>query len=95
MASPARTPLHLPDAVTLVPHAAPDALVNRIDTTAAASVKDGFADLDFAGAHFRILFKTPWIPPGKRDHHRARCRGGRDAYNERTPRLGARVGQRS
>lgn len=61
-AAPARTPLHFPDAVTLVPHAGEVELVARIDTAASgASVKDSFADLDLVEAGFRMLFEAQWI----------------------------------
>ncbi|WP_229897544.1 hypothetical protein [Streptomyces finlayi] len=61
-AAPARTPLYYPDAVTLAPGAAPDALVPRIDTASpGASVKDSFADLDLAGSGFGVLFEAQWI----------------------------------
>ncbi|MEU3499805.1 hypothetical protein ABZ726_03205 [Streptomyces hundungensis] len=59
---PARPPLYYPDAVTLVPEAHADALVNRIDTASAgAGVKDSFADLDLSGAGFEVLFEAQWI----------------------------------
>ncbi|WP_377273115.1 hypothetical protein [Peterkaempfera sp. SMS 1(5)a] len=61
-AAPARTPLYYPDAVTLLPDADRDALVDRVDTTApGATVKDSFADLDLTGAGFRVLFEAQWI----------------------------------
>ncbi|MFI6407235.1 hypothetical protein [Streptomyces sp. NPDC050548] len=60
--APERTPLYYPDAVTLEPGADPDALLNRIDTTApGASVKDSFADLDLIEAGFHVLFEAQWI----------------------------------
>jgi hypothetical protein len=60
--APARTPPYYPDAVTLVPGAAPDALLARIDTAApGASVKDSFADLDLTRAGFQVLFEARWI----------------------------------
>jgi hypothetical protein len=73
-AAPARTPLHYPDAVTLVPGADRIALVAGIDTAAAgASVKDSFADLDLSQAGFRVLFEAQWIhrpasPPATASH---------------------------
>ncbi len=61
-AAPARTPLYYPDAVTLVPGVDPAALAARIDTTTAgASVKDSFADLDLTAAGFQVLFEAQWI----------------------------------
>src|SRR4051794_34465573 len=61
-AAPARTPPFYPDAVTLVPEAAVAALVHRIDiTSAGASVKDSFADLDLTDANFQVLFEAQWI----------------------------------
>ncbi|GHE14501.1 hypothetical protein GCM10010339_85430 [Streptomyces alanosinicus] len=61
-AVPARPPRYYPDAVTLVPAADAAALVDRIDTAAAgACVKDSFADLDLAGAGFKVLFDAQWI----------------------------------
>jgi hypothetical protein len=57
-----RTPVYYPDAVTLRPGADPDGVVARIDTVSpGASVKDSFADLDLAGAGFRVLFEAEWI----------------------------------
>lgn len=61
-AAPVRTPPFYPDAVTLVPDAAVTALVPRIDiTSAGASVKDSFADLDLTDANFQVLFEAQWI----------------------------------
>ncbi|WEV24105.1 hypothetical protein OYE22_02000 [Streptomyces sp. 71268] len=61
-ASPARTPLYYPDAVTLVPGADRAALVSRIDTTApGATIKDSFADLDLTEAGFHVLFDAQWL----------------------------------
>lgn len=61
-ATPSRTPLYYPDAVTLVPGADRATLVSRIDTVApGASVKDSFADLDLTEADFQVLFEGQWI----------------------------------
>ncbi|WP_338780521.1 hypothetical protein [Streptomyces sp. DG1A-41] len=61
-AAAGRAPLFYPDAVTLEPGADPDALVARVDLgSPGASVKDSFADLDLAGAGFRVLFEAQWI----------------------------------
>ncbi|MYW70070.1 hypothetical protein GTY65_39350 [Streptomyces sp. SID8379] len=61
-ASPVRTPLYYPDAVTLAPGAGAAALVARIDTDApGATVKDSFGDLDLSDAGFRVLFEARWI----------------------------------
>ncbi|MGI5426769.1 hypothetical protein [Streptomyces sp. CA-179760] len=61
-ASPVRTPLYYPDAVTLEPGVDEDALVARIDTgSPGASVKDGFADLELAETGFGVLFEAQWI----------------------------------
>lgn len=59
--SPRRTPPYYPDAVTLVPGASPAAVLARIDTGPACSVKDSFADLDLAPAGFRVLFEARWL----------------------------------
>jgi hypothetical protein len=58
----ARTPTYYPDAVTLRPGVAADALSRRIDTgVPGASVKDSFADLDLSGSGFDVLFEAHWI----------------------------------
>ncbi|MQS18121.1 hypothetical protein F7Q99_39535 [Streptomyces kaniharaensis] len=60
--APVRTPLHYPDAVTLVPGADVAALLARIDTgVPGACVKDSFADLDLTQEGFQVLFDAQWI----------------------------------
>lgn len=56
-----RTPEFYPDAVTLVPGAAPEAVLARIDASPGCSVKDSFATLDLAPYGFRVLFAAEWI----------------------------------
>jgi hypothetical protein len=56
-----RSPPMYPDAVTLQPLAAPDRLLDRIDTSAGCSVKDSFASLDLARARMRVLFEADWL----------------------------------
>ncbi|MEV7327930.1 hypothetical protein [Micromonospora sp. NPDC093244] len=62
---PRRSPQWYPDAVTLRPGVDPDALLDRIEGGAGASVKDSFADLDLSGHGFEVLFDAQWIhrPP--------------------------------
>ncbi|MQM25917.1 hypothetical protein GFD30_10105 [Glycomyces sp. NEAU-7082] len=60
-ASPVRTPVFYPDAVTLAPDADAAKLLARIDVGAGASVKDSFADLDLRPHGFRVLFEAQWI----------------------------------
>jgi hypothetical protein len=60
-ATPTRTPPLYPDAVTLVPGVAAEALLARIDRDAGASVKDSYADLDLAPFGFHVLFEAQWI----------------------------------
>ncbi|MGC4854653.1 hypothetical protein ACLQ24_14970 [Micromonospora sp. DT4] len=62
---PHRSPPWYPDAVTLRPGVAPEALLARIDAGAGASVKDSFADVDLSTYGFRVLFDAQWIhrPP--------------------------------
>ncbi|MFJ9826239.1 hypothetical protein ACIRSU_17970 [Streptomyces sp. NPDC101160] len=62
--SPRRTPLYYPDAVTLAPDADAGELLDAIDSTAGASVKDSYARFDPAlldGAGFIQLFEAQWI----------------------------------
>ena len=59
--SPVRTPPHYPDAVTLLPEAALEQLLSRIDTSEGCSVKDSLADLDLTAAGFRPLFHAEWL----------------------------------
>ena len=56
-----RTPEYYPDAVTLDPSPDVDALLERIDASAGASIKDSFAAMDLAAASFRVLFSAEWI----------------------------------
>ncbi|GGP83675.1 hypothetical protein GCM10010278_72850 [Streptomyces melanogenes] len=56
-----RTPLLYPDAVTLDPGAGPREVVERIDASPGASVKDSFAALDLAADGFEVLFDAQWI----------------------------------
>jgi hypothetical protein len=60
-----RTPPFYPDAVTLVPDVPPAAVLERIDTSSGASVKDSFATLDLSPYGFEILFEAQWFtrPP--------------------------------
>ncbi|WCN78864.1 hypothetical protein [Micromonospora sp. LH3U1] len=64
---PRRSPPWYPDAVTLRPGVAAEALLARIDAGPGASVKDSFADLDLSGYGFRVLFDAQWIhrPPAE------------------------------
>ncbi|MFD3493227.1 hypothetical protein ACFWWB_22130 [Streptomyces sp. NPDC058690] len=57
--APTRTPLHHPDAVTLIPGTDPVAPAARIDTAApGASIKNNFADLHVTEAGFQELFEA-------------------------------------
>lgn len=56
-----RTPIHYPDAVTLVPDPPVRELLSRIDVSAGCSVKDSFASLDLRTYGFRMLFEAEWI----------------------------------
>ncbi|MFB7255858.1 hypothetical protein [Streptomyces nojiriensis] len=57
-----RTPPMYPDAVTLAPAVPVGSVVRGVDTASpGCSVKDGFADLDLAGAGFEVLFEAQWI----------------------------------
>ncbi|MEV1332182.1 hypothetical protein AB0J20_21725 [Micromonospora costi] len=58
---PRRSPRWYPDAVTLRPGVAAEALLDRIDAGPGASVKDSFADLDLRPYGFRVLFAAEWI----------------------------------
>ncbi|MFC3502662.1 hypothetical protein ACFOOK_17015 [Micromonospora krabiensis] len=62
---PRRSPPRYPDAVTLRPGVAAEALLDRIDPGPGASVKDSFADLDLRPYGFRVLFAAEWLhrPP--------------------------------
>ncbi|MFI8365770.1 hypothetical protein [Streptomyces sp. NPDC085466] len=61
-ASPRRTPLYYPDAVSLTADATAADVVTVIDLTApGASVKDSYARLDLAPEGFRPLFDATWI----------------------------------
>jgi hypothetical protein len=61
-ASPTRTPPGYPDAVTLRPGVRAAELLSRIDTSSAgASVKDSYADLDLSPHGFHPLFSATWI----------------------------------
>jgi hypothetical protein len=56
-----RTPEFYPDAVTLAADVSPAAVLDRIDTSPGASVKDSFATLDLSPYGFEILFEAQWI----------------------------------
>ncbi len=56
--SPQRTPMYYPDAVTLSPQAE---VLDRIDRSPGASVKDSFATLDLSAHGFSVLFDAQWI----------------------------------
>jgi hypothetical protein len=56
-----RSPPYYPDAVTLAPSAAGDAILRRVDTSTGCSVKDSFATLDLSPRGFRVLFGAEWI----------------------------------
>jgi hypothetical protein len=56
-----RAPVRYPDAVTLLPGAAPDELLRLVQNDAGCSVKDSFADLDLAPLGFDELFEGRWI----------------------------------
>ncbi len=57
-----RTPARYPDAITLTPTAAPDALLREIDVASpGCSVKDSYAMLDLTPSGFRVLFDATWI----------------------------------
>ncbi|MEV6553478.1 hypothetical protein AB0M57_32985 [Streptomyces sp. NPDC051597] len=56
-----RTPPLYPDAVTLGPGAGSRGIVERIDASPGASVKDSFAALDLTGEGFAVLFDAQWI----------------------------------
>lgn len=62
---PRRSPPWYPDAVTLRPGVAAEAVLDRIDAGPGASVKDSFTDLDLRPYGFRVLFTARWIhrPP--------------------------------
>ncbi|TMR93124.1 hypothetical protein EJK15_41130 [Nonomuraea basaltis] len=64
--NPIRTPDYYPDAVTLSPDATATDVLEGIDASPGASVKDSFATLDLPG--FDILFEAQWI------HHPAPAR---------------------
>ncbi|MFI7608149.1 hypothetical protein ACIBTV_23805 [Micromonospora sp. NPDC049366] len=70
---PRRSPPRYPDAVTLRPGVAAEALLDRIDAAAGASVKDSFADLDLRPYGFRVLFAAEWL------HRPATTHGPADA----------------
>ena len=55
-----RTPPFYPDAVTLQPRVAADAIFGAVDAGEGCSVKDSFADLDLS-ASFDVLFEADWI----------------------------------
>ena len=70
--SPRRTPPCYPDAVTLQSSADATDVLDRIDSSPGASVKDSFATLDLVPQGFRILFSAEWIvrpfvAPARRD----------------------------
>ena len=56
-----RTPPFYPDAVTLDPAVDALGLLERIDGSQGASVKDSFATLDLGAHGFRVLFGAEWI----------------------------------
>ncbi|MFD9562942.1 hypothetical protein [Streptomyces sp. NPDC059994] len=56
-----RTPPLYPDAVTLDPGAGPRGIVERIDDSPGASVKDSFSALDLTADGFEVLFDAQWI----------------------------------
>ena len=56
-----RTPPFYPDAVTLQPRVAADAVLRAVDAGEGCSVKDSFADLDLTAASFAVLFEAEWI----------------------------------
>lgn len=56
-----RTPIHYPDAVTLVRDPPVRELLDRIDVSAGCSIKDSFASLDLTTCGFRVLFEAEWI----------------------------------
>lgn len=61
-ASPRRTPLYYPDAITLDAAASSGHILEIVDTaTPGCSVKDSFASLDLSTAGFRLLFEGEWI----------------------------------
>jgi hypothetical protein len=57
--NPTRTPPLYPDAITLAPDATAADVLDGIDATSGASVKDSFALLDLPG--FDVLFEAQWI----------------------------------
>lgn len=59
--NPRRTPPLYPDAVTLRPDAKASDVLDHIDASEGASVKDSFASLDLASAGFEVLFEAQWI----------------------------------
>jgi hypothetical protein len=59
--SSARTPRFYPDAVTLVRAADPAAILSRIDASSGCSIKDSYAELDFARRGFEVLFDATWL----------------------------------
>ncbi len=59
--SPTRTPPLYPDAVTLLPQTTATQVLDRIDASPGASVKDSFSKLDLGAAGFQILFSADWI----------------------------------
>jgi hypothetical protein len=56
-----RSPAFYPDAVTLGPGVAPEAVLHRVDAGPGCSIKDSFATLDLTRAGFRVLFVAEWI----------------------------------
>lgn len=56
-----RTPQYYPDAISLTSDATVDDVLDGIDASSGASVKDSFATLDLSGAGFSVLFEARWI----------------------------------
>lgn len=59
--TPRRSPDGYPDAVTLSPGVSADEVLDTIDSSTGASVKDSFGDLDLSAHGFTVLFDAQWI----------------------------------
>lgn len=78
-----RTPDGYPDAVTLRPGLAADAVLALVDAGPGCSVKDSFADLDLAPSGFDVLLEASWIW-----HPAPAPRGPASAWREVTDEAG-------
>lgn len=55
------SPRFYPDAVTLAPGLAADAVLSAIDPGPGSSVKDSFADVELGPHGFEVLFEAQWL----------------------------------